>query len=244
MARLNQIIAVVNGKKTETQKALTNLHRLCSSVEIFNGLSRKYRPLNDDDESFPDEGKSVQLNSESVLSDFRKILGSLMDVVATQDSCNCEARSDVVVDGKVILQAIPVTYLLFLEKQLNDVHKFISSMPVLDIGDTWVKDDNRDLYVGSPYETNRTKKILQYKVMYEATEQHPAQIEKWNEDKVVGKWVSQKFSGAMPIKEKNLILERVKKLEDAVKFARESANMIEAINVNVSDDLFNYILGL
>ena len=50
MAKLNQIVAVVNGKKTETQKELTSIYRKCDSATLFSGLTRVYTPLNEDGE--------------------------------------------------------------------------------------------------------------------------------------------------------------------------------------------------
>ena len=243
MVKLNQIVAVVNGKKTETQKALTELHRKSQNAELFNGLSRTYRPLNDEDETYPNEGKAVQLTVGDVLEQLEQLLTNHMDVIATQDYANGSAVANVVVDGNTVLENVPVTYLLFLEKQLTDLHIFLSKLPVLDMSDTWTKDENRGVYVTQPYETNKTKKFLKHKVLYEATEHHPAQIEKWTEDSVIGKWISTKFSGAMPIKEKNKLVEKVKKLEEAVKFAREDANNTEVNQVHVGEKIFNYLLG-
>lgn len=241
MAKLNQIVAVVNGKKTEAAKALTEVYRKCGVNELFIGLNRTYRANDEEGETFPDENKAVTYTADKAVEDFQEVMGGLLDVIATQDYANGEAKADVVVDGVVVVPQAPVTYLLFLEKQLVDLHTFVSKLPVLDVAESWVKDDNRDVYVAAPNKTNKTKKTLQFKVLYEATPVHPAQIEKWNEDCVVGSWTNTKFSGAMPAKQRKELVERVKKLQDAVKFSREVANSIEVKNVKVSDKVFNYI---
>lgn len=41
----------------------------------------------------------------------------MFDVVATQDFANCQAKADVMVEGRVLIKDAPVTHLLFLEKQ-------------------------------------------------------------------------------------------------------------------------------
>lgn len=242
MPKLNQIVAVVNGKKTEAQKALTNVYRKCDQVEIFNGLHRTYRPLDEEGETFPNESKPVQFTVDQALEESKEILKGLFDVIATQDYNNGEAKADVVVDGNTVLEGVPVTYLLFLEKQLTDINTFFSKLPTLDIGESWVKDENKGFYVGNTYETGKTKKVLQHKVLYDATKEHPAQVEKWTEDVKVGIWLNQKFSGAMPVVEKKKLLEKTRKLQDAVKFARETANNMEVQNVLVGDKIFNYLL--
>lgn len=243
MVKLNQIVAVVNGKKTEAQKALTEVHRKCGQAELFNGINRTYKPLNDDGETFPDENKEVQYSTEQALLDCKEILTGLFDVVATQDYANGSAVADITVDGKIILQNVPVTYLLFLEKQLVDVNTFVSKLPVLDPAETWDKDQNKDVFVSKSYETNKTKKTLQHKVLYEATKEHPANVEKWTEDVVVGRYATKKFSGAMPARERKLMLEKVRKLQDAVKFARETANSLEIQQIKIGDNIFNYLLS-
>lgn len=241
MAKLNQIVAVVNGKKTETVKALTALHRKCQATELFNGLHKTYRPLDEEGETFPDEGKVVELKSTEVLDSCKDIMGSLMDIIATQDYANGDAKADIKVDGETVLEQVPVTYLLFLEKQLNDLHKFVDTIPTLSVSDNWVWDDNKGMYVTPPQETNKTKKLNQHKVVYEATKEHPAQVVSYTEDVVVGKWSNVKFSGAMPVMKKKEILDRIKKLEDAVKFSREEANSIDVKQQVVSDKLFRYL---
>lgn len=243
MAKLNQIVAVVNGKKTEAQKALTELHRKTFATDLFTGLSRTYKPFDEEGEKLPDEVKMVQFNTDKALEECREILTNLFDSVATQDYNNGAATADVVVDGQLVLSSVPVTYLLFLEKQLLDVEKFVSKLQTLDLAENWVKDDNKECYVSSTYETMKNKKILQSKVLYEATKEHPAQIEKWTEDVAVGKYVTTKFSGSMPITEKKSLLTRVRKLQESVKFAREAANSIEVKNIEVGNKVFDYLLN-
>jgi hypothetical protein len=167
----------------------------------------------------------------------------MLNVVATQEYANCEAKSDVTVDGNKVLENVPVSYLLFLDKQLLDLETFFTKLPTLDNVENWVFNSNSDIYGAEPYETTKTKKVLQHKVLYEATEQHPAQIEKWTEDVVVGKWVTRKYSGAIPATLKKTYIDKIKKLREAVKFARESANSIDVNNVEISNKLFNYILA-
>lgn len=241
MPKLNQIIAVVQGKKTEAQKACTNVYRKCGTSELFNGLSRVYTPKNDGDEGLPPEGKKVQYTTKEAIKEFREASGPLLDAIATQEYGNTQATADIVVGDEVLLPGVPVTYLLFIEKQLNDVHTFVSSLPVLDISESWSYDSNKDLHVSEVSKTNRTQKVLNHKILVPATAEHPAQVEKWMEDVSVGTWSSTKFSGAIPSREKKEILERVKALQDAVKFAREQANSIDVKQQQVADKLLDFV---
>ena len=61
------------------------------------------------------------------------------------------------------------------------------------------------------------------------------------EDVTVGVWTTVKYSGAIPAAEKNAMLERVRKLQVAVKEAREEANSIEVEKKKIGDNVLGYI---
>ena len=97
--------------------------------------------------------------------------------------------------------------------------------------------------VSEPYQTSKTKKIMKNHVKAEATKEHPAQVETYTEDVVVGYWTTLKFSGAVPAKERNEMLDRVKKLQEAVKCAREEANGMEVESKKIGGAVLQYIFG-
>ena len=68
----------------------------------------------------------------------------LFDITATKDWANCTARANVVLDGKPLLEDVPATYVLFLEKQLSDLHTFVGKMSELDPGSDWSVDPISD----------------------------------------------------------------------------------------------------
>jgi hypothetical protein len=91
--------------------------------------------------------------------------------------------------------------------------------------------------------TIRTKKVPRNHVKAEATDKHPAQVEVYYEDIAVGYWTTVKFSGALPAKRVNELLDRVEKLQRAVKFAREEANGSEVTDQRVGDVVLRYLFG-
>lgn len=147
------------------------------------------------------------------------------------------------VDGETLLRDVPVTYLLFLEKQLVDLHTFVKKLPVLDAAESWSFDDSTDTWRTDPVRTIRTKKVPRNHVKAEATEKHPAQVEVYYEDIAVGYWTTVKFSGALPARRVNELVERVEKLQQAVKYAREEANGTEVTDRRVGDVVFRYLFG-
>lgn len=244
MAKLNQIIALTSGKKSRAQKELTEVHKNLQKSDLLMGISRTYKPLDEENgERLPPERKQVQLRVKDCVANVRKELADMFDVVATQDYANCVAKANVTVDGQVIVKDVPVTYLLFLEKQLTDLHTFVEKFPTLDPSEKWHYSQDADSYASEPSQSIKTKKVMKSHVKYEATKEHPAQVETYSEDQTVGHWTTVKFSGAIPAKEKNDTLERVRKLQEAVKVAREEANGVDVEHKRVGDAVFNYVFG-
>lgn len=243
VAKLNQIIAVVNGKKTRTQSALTEIYHKLQKPVLFEGLFRRYEPSDEEGDRLPSESKRIQYTVKDAVETAREVMAELINVVATQDYANCKASADVVVDGQTILRKVPVTHLLFLEKQVIDLRTFISKIPTLDLGEQWEYNEAADAYATQEYESIKTKKVPRNHVKAEATEKHPAQVEVYHEDVKIGTWYTTKFSGAIPAKEKNKLLNRVDVLAESIKLAREEANNIEVDTVKIGHEMLNFVFG-
>lgn len=243
MPKLCQIIAITNTRKSTVQKEVTELHHQATKEALLAGISRTYTPKEENGEKQPAENKMVQVKATDALRSAADAWTSLLDVVATQDWANCEAKADVVVDGRALLSGVPVTHLLFLEKRLQDVHTFVEKLPTLDPAQTWTYDANRGVFRTDPVEQLRTQKVQEPLVLYHATKEHPAQTQVVSKDVVAGTWTTTHFSGAVPADQKRKMLDRVEKLQEAVTFAREQANQIEVKDRSVGKEIFDYILG-
>lgn len=242
MPKLNQIIAVEKTVKSRSYSDLTEAHKQLQKNNLLSGISRTYRPKDEEGEVLPPESTRVQLKAEAVIKQTADILGNLFDVTATKDWANCEAKADVVIGERVLLKQVPVSYLLFLEKQLTDLSTFIRKLPILDASESWEFDPSADAYATEPLQTVRTKKIPRNHVKAEATDKHPAQVEVYYEDVTVGYWRTVKFSGALPASRVHELQNRIEKLQQAVKFAREEANSYEVTDQKVGDKVFAYLL--
>jgi len=241
MAKLNQIIAVEKGVKSGALRDLTDAHHGLQKPALLAGISRVYQPKDEEGEQLPPESTRVQIKADDVIRRTAAIMTRLFDVTATKDWANCSAKADVTVDGQAILRDVPVSYLLFLEKQLTDLHTFVKKLPVLDASEAWAFDESADCWKTGSVRTNRTKKVPRNHVKAEATEKHPAQVEVYYEDVTVGYWTTVKFSGALPAKRVNDLLDRVDRLQRAVKFAREEANGAEVTDQRAGDAVFRYL---
>ena len=243
MTKLNQLIAVEKGVKAESMRALTDAHHLVQKTPLLAGIARSYKPKNDDGDTLPPESTKVQIITENVLKSVQNSLTRLFDLTLTKDAANGSAHADIVVDGNVIVSRVPVTTLLFLEKQLTDLHTFMSKLPVLDPSETWTFSETANCYATEETGSVRTKKIPRNHVKAEATDRHPAQVEIFTEDVIVGYWTTIKYSGALPSKRVSELTQRVSKLIAAVKFAREEANGAEITDQKMGESLFSYILN-
>ena len=243
MPKLNQIIALTAGKKSQAHKTITDVYQNLQKTGQLDGISRTYKPKDDEGEQFPPEKKLVQVKVRDSIRSVTASLTDLFDIVATQDAANCVAKANVVVDGTTIVKDVPVTTLLFLEKQLVDIHTFVEKLPTLDPAEAWSYSPDADYHASEPYQTTKTKKVLKNHVKAEATKEHPAQVETYTEDVIVGYWTTLKFSGAIPAKERNELLDRVRKLQEAVKSAREEANGLEVESKKIAGPLLQYLFG-
>lgn len=241
MPKLNQIIAIVNGKKTKVEKAITDIYHKIQKPTLFDGLIKTYRPMDEEGDSMPPEKKNIQYKSDQAIEDFSKHLVDLINVVATQDYANCEATADIMIDDKILVKSVPVTHLLFLEKQLNHVLTFAKKLPVLDPGETWSKDDAVNAYRSESQVTNRMKKVMKNHVKAEATDKHPAQVEVYNEEVKVGEWTTIKHSSAVKQSDKQVMIDRTLVLIDAVKVAREEANNKDVESREIASSLMDYV---
>lgn len=244
MTKLNQIIAIEKSAKNAAATVLTKAYQNVQKAAPMTGISRTYQPLADGGEQLPPESVRVQLSAATIAQDVKSVLARMFDVVATKDNTNRLATANVVVDGRVILADVPVTFLLYLEKQLTDLRTFISKLPTLDPSEDWTWDDNALCYVSAPVQTVRSKKVPRNHVLAEATERHPAQVQVWHEDVSVGTWTTVKRSGALPGRQVAEALQRVEQLQVAVKQAREAANSVEVVDLLVGNAITDFVFGV
>lgn len=244
MAKLNQILAIEKGIKTRVYGEFTELHQATQKPGLMNGFHKSYQPRDEEGETYPPESQKVQHNAQDVLDRVAAGLAELFDITATKDWANCTARADVVVEGRPLIKDCPATYLLFLEKQLADLHTFISKMSELDPGADWNVDPGTGLFKTEPTTTQRTKKVQKPITLYEATKEHPAQTQLITEDVIAGQWLTIKYSGAIAAPRKKQLLARIEKLSNAVKYAREQANAAEASDKKLGREVFDYLFSI
>ena len=241
--KLTVILGLLKGAKSRSHVNVTNLHHQSTKAPLYAGQVRTYEPREDDGERRHPESQQVQLKATEVIEQFASELANMWNLAATRDHGNTLARADVVVDGQVILADVPATFLLFLEKQLNDWRTIVVKLPTLATDQTWEYDETTGLHRTEPVKSASTKKLLRNHVLAKATDKHPEQVKTYEEDVPVGDWTTTKLSGALTVPHQRALVERLDALADAVKTARERANLVEVDDVKVAGKLFTYLLG-
>lgn len=244
---VHTFVALRDTVKTRSRQDLTAVHRTSTREELYEGLTRTYRPKVEGGDQLPQENKNIQVNADTALNGLVNAVARNWDLMSTIDAGNQRSNADVVVTGadgveRTILTQVPATFLLFLARELDDVYTFVTKLPTLDPGVTWTYDASVAAFVAEPTETHRTKKVLKNHVKYEATDRHPAQVETFTEDEVVGYWTLIRRSGALPLERKAQLLQRIDALRLAVKEAHQRASATLVDDVPVANDLFAYLL--
>lgn len=161
---------------------------------------------------------------------------------------NTKARASVVLDdGTVLLENVPGTALLELEKRASEIQELISSAPTLDPAKGFKPDPDTGprIFVAREVLKDRTKKDAKVIELTKATPEHAATAQLVPYDKVVGQTRQQEWSGLITPAHKSEMLERTEELRRAVKAALHRANAVE-----VGDSLpicgkkiFDFVLG-
>ena len=244
MPKLHQLLAVVAGKKNQTHGVVTGIYHYLQQSTLFEGITRTYTPKDEEGDKLPSETKRIQARAQEL---FRKVAiqwEDLWDCIASVDASNQIAKANIVIDDLVLATDVPITTLLFLEKGLKDVRALIGKMPTLDPAYNWTWDASTSCFRADAVSTVRTQKVPRNHVKYEATKEHPAQVEMFTEDVIVGKWEKIDSSGAISESTKDEMLARVGLLIEAVLSARESANNIDAKHVEIGSAIFDYITNI
>lgn len=244
MTQLNQILAIDTGVRQRNYAEIGEIYKRLQKGELVQGHTRVYSPKDEAGDQLPSETKLVQVRVHESLDAVRELTSRMWDVAATKEWANQKACADVVLDdGTVVLPKVPVTYLLYLEKQLSDIHAMFAILPLLDPQYTWKFDEGSNAWRSEPQQRTRTEKVPKAFVKYDATDKHPAQVEMWMEDQIIGFWEATQFSGAMPARERVKLVQRVESLQRAVKMAREKANNMDVEDPKPSGLLLDYLFG-
>lgn len=244
MGKLHELLAVEPDLKGAAEKILAETVNTFTKKEgHFKSQVRTYEPTDDEGQKLPDERTEMVTTVMDKLAWTWKKVGKYLDAVAQKETANTQASAVVELNGEKLFggKPLPATLLLALEGRLRQIREAYNSIPTLEPGERWIWDSQTRSYCADPKESFKTKKVRKNHVKAEATDKHPAQVEVYHEDVIVGIWTTKKWSGALTPAEKADVLERVDELVRAVKQARQRANSHEVEPVALAKEMYEYI---
>lgn len=245
MGKLHELLAV-EGDLEGTFKAILaeTQHSFAKKPGLFFGYNKRLEMFDEGAPTAPEETQELTTTVAEKMEYASGHVIKYLDAVLQKEATNQLAKGDIIVDGVTLAKDLPATFLLGLETRLKKVREALAAMPTLPVGKKWVVDATKgnDIHVcETPDEKFKTAKTFRHKVLYEATEHHPAQIEKWEETENVGRYVTTTWSGMVSSAQKSAILGRMDKLIQATKKARQRANTQEIVKTTIGKKLFSFL---
>ncbi len=251
--KIHEILAVEPEVKGNAERARSRaIDMFRSKQSHFNGMRRTFKPFAVNEEQGEAGGERLEAETRLVTTvmDELKIMlkgvGEAINLGYTIDEANTRGRANVVVDDEVLLEGMPATFLLQLEKRLKEIRTVLKEIPCFDPIRLWAEDagaDQRHVLRAEPVITIRKQRARKYNVMYEATKEHPAQVDIMEIDEPVGEIRAYDWTGMLAPRQRRQLVEQVEKLIQAVKSARSRANEVEALlEKKPAATLFEYLL--
>lgn len=245
MTKLHELLAVDSDLSGRAQRIMDEAKdTFTNKQDRFTGFYKSLRMFDDSREGEnTDESKQVVTTVGEKLSHVRTMVGKHYDALLQKEMANTQAKSDIILDGEVIANDVPATFLLAMETRLKGLRQVVEFIPTLRPGFNWTERDDlgAGIFAANAPVSFKTEKFTDSRVLYEATKEHPAQIDTWNADRSIGRIEMEHLSGMITSAEKSRILTNVDNMIGAIKKARQRANTVEVENAKIADALFSRI---
>lgn len=242
MGELHQLLAVEPELKAAAARESKRIVSLFKDGAVrLTGIVRVYTPIEDGGEEFPSEVVPLATTVESELEILHDAFVEWIDASIQKEVTNQQAMA--VLDlGEVWGDwELPATALLNLEGKLAEIRQIYAAIPTLDPTKIWNWDKADDVFESEPDIRYRSNKLMRSLVLYDATPEHPAQVETFTEDVRVGYTTSTVQSGAITKALKRDYLERIDELIKRVKTARQEANTADVVDINLAEKIVSFI---
>jgi hypothetical protein len=245
MARLHQILAVESDLEGKYKRTCEETKKVFGKPAMFTGSHRKLIIFDDSDTTeYPEENQAMATTVKERIDYTGTSISAYLDALFQKEATNQMAHADLIVDGVTIGNKLPATFLLALESRLKYIRSIYEALPTLQAGIEWKPSTDKGEGVWDmvhPEEKIKTKMTFKSQILVEPTEFHPAQIEKWEEQVPVGKFVRNIWCSMITSHQKSEILGRIDKLIQATKKARQLANAQEIVKGNVGEKIIDFI---
>lgn len=245
---LHSLLAVEGDLKAVSSKIKNEaITTFTKRDDHFEGLIKTYEAF---DESATGTNKTEQKEVVTTVADkllyIKDAVSNGLNAQLSKEETNASgtAKAELVV-GDVNFGTLSATSLLALEKELTQLRRVYSSIPTLDPAKGWKRDEMSEvpLFITDKATTFRTSKVEDFVTVYEATKEHPAQVEKVVKDVTVGKYLTTYKSGKITPLAKSKMLSRLDSILLSVKRARSRANQVDVVKCSIGTQLLDFING-
>jgi len=252
MTKLHEVLAVEKTRSQAANKLLEETGNKFKKEQYFSGHIKTLRMLADSPENqaieeAAREEKALPTTVPETLEYLMDFWVKAEDVTFAKNKTNQYANADLFFRGSVLVPNVPVDELLGLETRLEQLRRVLDNMPTLDASKEWepTNSGRKGEYVAVSDEfTSKTEKTMTPVVLYEATDKHPAQIERVTIDKVVGTFKRRFISGAATSKQKADAIAVLDELLVEAKQARQRANTVEISTDRIGKTISDLILNV
>ena len=247
MAKLHELLAVESDKLGVANKIIDETHKVfITKHEHFEESHKELESFSADErvDAFEEHRAMVTTVPQKIDWMFKSFV-SYLDLVYQKELTNRKACSDLVINGVIIAKNVPAVYLLGLENKFKSIRAVFDVLPTLKPGVEWIEDEQKGEGVYKALHAEKkfkTAKTFQHQILYEATKEHPAQIEKWEETKNVGVYNTERFSGMVTPLKKAMYLSRIDQVIQACKKARQRANCELVVSGKIGKNIIDFIL--
>jgi hypothetical protein len=240
MSKLYELLAVESDLRSQATEELKRVKDLFTSgTGKLIGQSITYHGLTEDAQELPQEVTELATTVENELDQLQEVYGKFLDVTILKERANTHTEAES--EKFQFLNELPATALLNLESRLQELEAVYKRIPTLDPSEKWAFDSGSESWVSDTRIAYRTAKVPKSFVAYEATKEHPAQVETFTEDVPSHRRETIVQTGSLTIADKRRKIERINTLIRAVKQARQRANDVEVGELNISVRIFSFI---
>ena len=250
MGQLHEVLSIdgdLKGEKKRIKEETENV--FAKKPNLFSGFIKILEMFSDDrkeEEAAGGERKEIVTTVPQKLKYMSKSFTRFWDARLQKESANQEAKADILIEGAIFAKDVPVTFLLGMEEELKQLRSVYDAIPTLQPGMEWVRDTQKgpDYWkVAHPTVTSKGEKVIEFKIIVPPTTEHPAQVREWSNDKDVGRYVTENWSGMISPAEKSLAIGKIDIVLRAFKKARQRANNQETRNIGIGKKIFDYVHG-
>lgn len=249
MSKLHELLAVMTDLETVAKKTRDEaLHTFTKKQQHFRGTDKFLTMFAEERKQEEDGQRVVEPLTTTVnekLDYIKESQSKWYDALFQMETTNQSAVADLIIHGELLATNVPATFLLGMEGRLKALRVVFEGIPTQDPSFEWIPDEDsgKNIFVTkTPITSQKQEKVSKFITVAEATKEHPAQVIKETENKVVGIFTTKYWTGTISPGKKSKYLEKIDNLIQAVKQARQRANSTEVEKVKIGNKLLDYIL--